>query len=511
MGSSDAARTTGSELGERLRRDLLRVIVTSNVLGGAVVTTVLALFFFDEEELREILHVDYGLLATAAYLAAAGAVAWRAAGRRTRWLGRWLTSGRQPDERTRDLVLRQPLRSTAPAAAVWVGAAAVLGAVEAVEHNAHRGLDVAMTILLGGITTCAITFLLAERVLRPAVARALAALPPQTLLTPGVALRLIVVWGLATGVPVLGLVLMGVVTLTIQEYSRDELAVAVAVLGALSLGAGLVGTWLVAGSLGQSLGAVRHALASVRAGDLSARVPVSDGSEVGLLQAGFNEMAEGLSERERLRDLFGRHVGEEVARAAVDSRVTLGGEVREVGALFVDIQESTALATNRPPTEVVALLNRFFEVVVDVVASRGGWVNKFEGDAALCVFGVPVDQPDFADRALAAARLLAERLRSEVPDLQAGIGVSGGPAVAGNVGAERRYEYTVIGDPVNEAARLCDLAKQRGGVLAAERLVERAGPEEAARWRPVGAEVLRGRPEPTGLAAPVRDEPEGPA
>ena len=503
MDAGVAERGTGADPGLRVVRGLRRAMLWANVLGGVVITGILALFFFDEEELRDVAHFDLGLVAIVVYLVTAATLAWRWAGRRMRWLHTWLMSGRAPDDRTRDRVLAQPLRSVVPAAAVWTGAAAVVGTVEGLEHSAHRGLDAAMTILLGGITTCAITYLLAERAIRPAAVRALASRPPHTLLTPGVAARLHVVWALATAVPLLGLVLMGVVTLTLEEYGRDELAVAVVTLGALALTAGFVGTSLVAGSLGHSLGAVRRALAGIRAGDLSARVPVADGSEVGLVQAGFNEMAEGLAERERLRDLFGRHVGEEVARAAFDSGAGLGGQVRQVAALFVDIQGSTALAANRPPTEVVELLNRFFEVVVDIVGSHGGWVNKFEGDAALCVFGAPADQPDFADRALAAARAVAGRLRRDVPEIAAGIGVSGGPAVAGNVGSERRYEYTVIGDPVNEAARLCDVAKHRGGVLAAATLVERATADEASRWRAAGSEALRGRPEPTRLAAPA--------
>ncbi|HKG36746.1 MAG TPA: adenylate/guanylate cyclase domain-containing protein, partial [Solirubrobacterales bacterium] len=238
-------------------------------------------------------------------------------------------------------------------------------------------------------------------------------------------------------------------------------------------------------------------------GDLASRVPVDDGSEVGLLQAGFNRMAEGLEERERLRDLFGRHVGEGVARAALDAEVSLGGEEREVGALFVDLVGSTAMAVERPPSDVVRLLNSFFRIVVELVEENGGFVNKFEGDAALCVFGAPVDRPDPAGCALISARLLAARLAEEVPETGFGIGVSAGRAVAGNIGAEHRFEYTVIGDPVNEAARLSDLAKARGEpVLASEAAVERAG-EEAQRWRVSGSETLRGRDRPTGLAVPV--------
>jgi adenylate cyclase len=225
---------------------------------------------------------------------------------------------------------------------------------------------------------------------------------------------------------------------------------------------------------------------------------------VGLLQGGFNRMVGGLRDRERIRDLFGRHVGVEVARAALAGGIEMGGEVRDVAVLFVDLVGSTRLAASRPPAEVVALLNGFFAVVVDVVARHGGWVNKFQGDAALAVFGAPVALDGAPDRALAAARELAARLRAEVPEVHAGIGVAFGAAVAGNVGERRRYEYTVIGDPVNEAARLSELAKSEPQrVLASSAIVERAGAAEAARWRLGGAVTLRGRAEPTRLAAPM--------
>src|SRR5205823_13459957 len=139
------------------------------------------------------------------------------------------------------------------------------------------------------------------------------------------------------------------------------------------------------------------------------------------------------------------------------------GETREVSALFVDVIGSTSLAQQRPATEVVTLLNELFGLVVSCAAANGGWVNKFEGDAALCVFGAPDDQPDHAARALRAAR----QLRHDLSDwrqrggLDAAVGVSSGTAVAGNVGSEQRYEYTVVGDPVNEAARLSEVAKAR--------------------------------------------------
>ena len=135
------------------------------------------------------------------------------------------------------------------------------------------------------------------------------------------------------------------------------------------------------------------------------------------------------------------------------------------------------------------------------VSAEGGWVNKFEGDGALCVFGPPGDGSDHAARALRAARRL--RLELEGLDVETGIGVSTGTVVAGNVGAEERYEYTVIGDPVNEAARLTEEAKRHpAGVLASAASVE-AARGEAANWEPAGELRLRGRRAPTRAFAPV--------
>jgi adenylate cyclase len=231
---------------------------------------------------------------------------------------------------------------------------------------------------------------------------------------------------------------------------------------------------------------------------------VFDGSDLGLLQAGFNRMAEGLREREELRDLFGRHVGEDVARAALERGIELGGEELEVAVLFVDIVGSTELAAERPPQEVVSRLNEFFGIVVEVVEDHGGLVNKFEGDAALAIFGAPLPLDDAAGCALAAARVLAARLSEDVDELDAGIGVSAGRAVAGNVGSEARFEYTVIGDAVNEAARLCELAKEADGhVLASAAALEAASGDEAGRWREGEQVQLRGRREETRVATPA--------
>jgi adenylate cyclase len=246
---------------------------------------------------------------------------------------------------------------------------------------------------------------------------------------------------------------------------------------------------------------VRHGVAAVSAGRTDVHVRVTDGSEIGLLQAGFNRMVDGLREREQLRDMFGRQVGEDVARQALERGLELGGEEREVAVLFIDLIGSTELAAKAPPGEVVALLNEFFGTVVTAVSEHGGSINKFEGDAALCLFGAPLERADAAGDALAAARALRERLAAALPQADFGIGVSAGRAVAGNIGAAERFEYTVIGDPVNEAARLTELAKRDNRrVLASCAALERAGEAERARWEPGEPVELRGRPGETRLA-----------
>jgi adenylate cyclase len=266
---------------------------------------------------------------------------------------------------------------------------------------------------------------------------------------------------------------------------------------------GLLGMVFAAKSISEPLAGVRAGMAGVEKGQVDARVPVDDASEIGMLQAGFNQMVDGLRERKELADLFGRHVGVDVAREALERGVRFGGETRHAAVLFVDVVGSTALAANRPAEEVVERLNEFFTIVVNVVERYGGWVNKFEGDAALCVFGVPNERPDADANALAAARTLRERLRN-LAGLDAAIGVAAGTVIAGNVGAEARYEYTVIGDPVNEAARLTELAKSRPErLIASADVVEVAGPDEAKHWVIDGEVTLRGRSVPTRLALPA--------
>ena len=358
--------------------------------------------------------------------------------------------------------------------------------------------------MLGGLVTCAIAYLLTEKLSRPVTARILERGVPEDAVGHSVRWRLMFAWAFGSAIPLLAVALLGVAVLAHAPTSHVRVGVAVVLFAVVGLFAGKVTVRITARLLSDPLRELRSALEQVERGELDASLTVSDASELGQVQAGFNQMVRGLIERDRLRDLFGRHVGEEVAASALErGEVALGGETREAAVLFVDLIGSTALASTREPGQVVADLNAFFAIVVDCVRLHGGWVNKFEGDAALCVFGAPSAHPDPAGAALTAARALSGRLERELGGLAAGIGVSAGRVVAGTVGAAERYEYTVIGDPVNEAARLTELAKTEPcKVLASAAALRMAGEHEREHWTVGRTVTLRGRRFPTSVATP---------
>ena len=400
-----------------------------------------------------------------------------------------------PTREERVAVTTLPWRLAIVSLRFWIGLAAVVLVYDLVNDRYERPVldelyNVASVVLVG-LTSAGITYLASQRRLRPVYALALAGAAPTETVRIGLRRRLMLSWGLGSGVPAL-------MILVLLAWRNDaDLDAAVAVLAGAALCAGAAFAVASARNLAEPLDHLRAAVRDVTAGDLDARVTVDDATELGYLQAGFNEMTEGLRERKRIEDLFGRHVGTEVARVAMARGAALGGEHRSLSALFVDLEGSTELASTSDPAEVVAVLNDFFGHVIAVVTEEGGWVNKFHGDGALCIFGAPDDQPDHAARAVRAARRLQERLH-RLP-LGFGIGVSSGTAVAGNVGAEARFEYTVIGDAVNEAARLSALAKTLPGSTAASGVAVDAAGEEARHWASSGATTLRGRDAPTVL------------
>jgi adenylate cyclase len=213
-------------------------------------------------------------------------------------------------------------------------------------------------------------------------------------------------------------------------------------------------------------------------------------------------------ERQRTRDIFARFVPEQVVDQvlAQSHRLQLGG-VRVVGTcMFVDLRDSTKFAESLPPETVVEVINRYLGELTEAILGHGGTLMSYLGDGFMAVFGAPLEQADHADRAVAAAReILDERLprfnawfreQGHGDALRIGIGITSGHFLVGNVGSEKRLEYTAMGDTINTASRLQDLTKQ------AEYYMLLAESTRAALVAPlrdlveVGEVDVRGRSEP---------------
>lgn len=239
------------------------------------------------------------------------------------------------------------------------------------------------------------------------------------------------------------------------------------------------------------------ALARVKGGDLTAEAPVVTRDEIGHLTADFNDMVAGLRERERIREAFGRYLEKDVADTVLARGAALSGEVRTATILVTDIEGYSTLAEAMSPGEVVAMLNDYFEVLVECVRRRQGIVNKFIGDSVMALYNVPLDDPEHARHAIETALDIARRTRERrfgprQVELRTRVGVNTGLVVAGSIGAAERLEYTVIGDTVNVAARLEQLNKEHGTtLLVGAQTRQEAG--AAFEFDQVGDVVLKGK------------------
>ncbi len=227
------------------------------------------------------------------------------------------------------------------------------------------------------------------------------------------------------------------------------------------------------------------------------RCAVDDGSEVGLLEAGFNRMTRGLAERERLREAFGAFVDPSLAERVVSEGTDFAGEQLELSLLFLDVRDFTGFSERVGPQEVVASLNDLYERVVPIVLEHGGHANKFIGDGLLAVFGAPARLEDHADRAVAAALEIGALNGGSTGDgLRVGVGVNSGDVVVGTVGGGGRLDFTVIGDAVNTAARVEAATRETGDDVLDHRRdhgAPRPRPRRVGRARP-GADEGEERP-----------------
>ena len=208
---------------------------------------------------------------------------------------------------------------------------------------------------------------------------------------------------------------------------------------------------------------------------------------------------------------FSRFVNPEVVKQLIERGGIEGaGQTRDVTLLFSDIRGFTTMSEEKRPEEVVAILNRYFSLQVEVVFHHGGSLDKFIGDCIMALWGAPLDDPDHARHAVACALDMADTLQAFKRELGAldasfdvGIGIHTGPAVVGLIGSDRRREYTAIGDTVNLASRIEGLTKDaKRRILVSRDTAERCG--DAFEFVSCGTFPVKGRAQPVELLEPKR-------
>ncbi len=197
----------------------------------------------------------------------------------------------------------------------------------------------------------------------------------------------------------------------------------------------------------------------IEEGDYDRSVAVESRDEIGELADSVNSMARGLAEKERVRDLLGKVVSHQIAEQLLNNPIELGGEERVATILFSDIRGFTTFCEGLPPKEVLKALNKVLSIISDIVESHHGVVDKYNGDAVMALFGVPIKGEQDTVNAMTALIEITSALESMESGLSACVGINTGVVVAGNLGSSNRMNYSVIGDTVNLSARLESLTR----------------------------------------------------
>jgi class 3 adenylate cyclase len=293
----------------------------------------------------------------------------------------------------------------------------------------------------------------------------------------------------------------------VVRSNRRQLTAAAIALLALGVFAGMIFVALLVDPLKR----LRHGVEQMSAGNVMIRVPPTSHDEVGELTRAFNEMGDSLAQKQRVQNAFGRYVDDYVLSQLLegDGGEEQAGIEREVTVLFADIRRFTRLSEGMKAPDVVALLNDIFQTVSDCILEQGGTIDKFIGDSVMAYFGAPVPHSDHALRAVQAAMDIIEAIderNNEAPTgdepkpvpVQLGIGIHTGNVVVGNIGSDRRTDFTAIGDAVNVAHRLEKLAPP-GEILVSEAVQRRVRGSVPMRFE--GERQLSGREEPVHVYA----------
>lgn len=236
--------------------------------------------------------------------------------------------------------------------------------------------------------------------------------------------------------------------------------------------------------------------------DVKARSQVRSKDEVGDLAEAFDHMTEGLKERDKVKSLFSKFHGSSVAEDLIGKDIGVGGQNKDVVVFFSDIRGFTAFSEKRSPEEVVEMLNEYFGVMVKIINSHGGVVDKFIGDAIMAVWGAPKSSDRDAHQAVRAClemrraleHLNESRIERGQPPINIGMGLHAGQAISGTIGSDERMEYTVIGNTVNTASRIEASTKAFGAdLLVSDTVIAKVG--EDFKMELAGAAEVKGRSE----------------
>lgn len=211
----------------------------------------------------------------------------------------------------------------------------------------------------------------------------------------------------------------------------------------------------------------------VARGDFTIRVRDNHNDEIGQLVQVFNKMVANLEHLHKSRDLLSRTMSPAVRESLIELGLDFRGLLQVVSILFIDIRDFTRITERHNTEQVVIFLNDYYTTIVNQVHVGGGIVGKYGGDSIMAFFGAPL--PESAEKSSSAALLTALALQETIeqlserwtilglPPIRVGMGISIGPVVAGPIGSEQQFEYTVIGDAVNLASRLQDLTRNVPG------------------------------------------------
>ncbi len=268
-----------------------------------------------------------------------------------------------------------------------------------------------------------------------------------------------------TGEVHMGISLEGIQN-TIRDAKGKLLNVAV-----LSIFIGIAGAYLLAMLIAGPIKKLVNAMRKVAKGDLEQTVRIRRKDEIGLLGWNFNNMTEGLREKEKIKSTFNKFVSAEVAEAVLkEGADKIGGAYKEVTMFFSDIRSFTAMSEKMEAHEVIEMLNEYFSIMTDIIIDYKGVIDKYVGDEVMAVWGAPIQRDNDVELCVRSAIAQLEALdvlnekRAERGEaaIRVGVGINTGMVISGNMGSDKRLDYTVIGDAVNLASRLCDNADKKG-------------------------------------------------